>query len=200
MKAPSMHLVRKAGLALGGMVVGSIVGDGVQASLQSVGLGGPSVDTLIADQQANFADVDAKLDALRDLSSTPQLKQTVAELSTLMQRQADLTKKANDELRTLAEQSQATKDEQLHKSGMAGGADLWLKPGESVNVGDRNQVLAVVRTPRGYADINLSGKQRRLAIGDLVEVQASGRSCKVFFKQAARKTDGRAGFDLHCTS
>ena len=86
MKTPSLALVRKAGLALGGMIVGSIVGYGVQASLQSVGLGGPSIDSLIADQQANFEDVDAKLDALRGLSSTPQLKQTVADLSALIQR------------------------------------------------------------------------------------------------------------------
>ena len=198
MKKPSLALVRKAGLALGGMVIGSFVGYGVQASLQSVGLGGPSIDSLIADQQANFANVEAKLDAMRGQSSTPQLKQTVAELSALLRRQAELTTKANNELRTLAEQSQRTKDEQLQKSGVAGGADLWLKPGESVNVGDRNQVLELLRNASGYAFVNISGKRQRLAVGYATEIVAGTRKCRVFYKQAARPVDGRVGFDLYC--
>ena len=199
MKKPSLALVRKAGLALGGMVVGSFVGFGVQASLQSVGLGGPSIDSLIADQQENFANVEAKLDAMRGQSSTPQLRQTVSELSELLRRQAELTAKANSELRTLADESQQNKDQQLQNYGVAGGADVWLRPGESVNVGDRNQVLALLRNASGYAFVNISGKRERLAVGDATEIVASGRKCRVFYKQAARQVDGRVGFDLHCT-
>lgn len=195
---PSMALVRKAGLALGGMVIGSFVGYGVQASLQSVGLGGPSIDSLIADQQANFANVEAKLDAIRGQASTPQMKQTVKELDGLLRRQAELAAKGNSELRTLAEETQRSRNEQLQKSGVSGGADLWLKPGESVNVGDRNQVLALLRNASGYAFINISGKRERLAVGDATEIVAGSRRCKVFYKQAARPVDGRVGFDFHC--
>jgi hypothetical protein len=191
-------VLRKAALALGSMVIGTFVGYGVQASLAVVGLGGPSVDTLIAEQQANFKNVDAKLDTLRRLSSSPEAKQTIAELNAALHHQEELSKRASEELRTLSQQNLANRDEQLVKSGMAGGADLWLRPGESINIGDRSQVFALKRAPRGYADVSVSGTPRRLAFGDKIQVQAGARSCSVYFKQGARRLDGRIGFDVNC--
>lgn len=191
-------VIRKAALALGGMVLGSVVGFGVQESLQAVGLGQPSIDALIAEQHENFATVRSKLDAIQRLSSTPQLKQAVSELGALMRRQSELSERASRELRMLSEQSSADKDSALKNSGIAGGADFWIKAGESVNVGDRSQVLALLRIGRGFADINLSGARKRLAVGDVVSVQSDSRKCSIFYKQAMPRSDGRVGFDLHC--
>jgi len=50
--------------ALGGMVVGAIVGIGIQVGVESTGLLGPSVDELIAEQETNFDEVHARLDRL----------------------------------------------------------------------------------------------------------------------------------------
>ena len=46
-----------AAVGLGGMVLGAIVGVGVQKGVESTGILGPSVDALIAEQQSNFNDI-----------------------------------------------------------------------------------------------------------------------------------------------
>jgi hypothetical protein len=53
-----------AAIGLCGMVLGSVVGLGVQLGVESTGLLGPSVESLIAEQQSNFGDVNARLDTL----------------------------------------------------------------------------------------------------------------------------------------
>jgi hypothetical protein len=67
--------VRDAAVWIGGMVAGALVGTGVQAVPARTGVLGPGVESLISDQQANFAEVNAKLDTLRQLSSDVEAQQ-----------------------------------------------------------------------------------------------------------------------------
>ena len=61
-----------ASIALGGMILGSIVGIGVQMGVESTGLLGPSVDALIQEQDANFKNINARLAELQNQSSDPE--------------------------------------------------------------------------------------------------------------------------------
>lgn len=190
--------MKGASLALGGMIVGSIVGLGVQFGVQSTGLLGPSVDSLMAEQKANFDDVNARLADLRKSASDPETKQSLAELASVLKRQDELSQHASAELRYLSEQVASFKEQQLAESGHAGGADFWLKGGESVNVAGENQVFALLGARSTIADINLSGVRKRIYVGDVLEVQSGDRTCSIFYKQATPRADKRVGFDLDC--
>ena len=54
-----------AASAVGGMIVGSIVGIAVQVGVESTGILGPGVESLLAEQEANFAGINDRLDALQ---------------------------------------------------------------------------------------------------------------------------------------
>ncbi|MDH4126304.1 MAG: hypothetical protein OEW64_06445 [Gammaproteobacteria bacterium] len=190
--------MKGAALALGGMIVGSIVGLGVQFGVQSTGLLGPSVDALMQEQQANFDDVNARLATLSKSSTDPETKKSLAELASILKRQDELSQHANAELQYLGEQVQTFKAQQLAESGHAGGADFWLKAGESVNVAGDDQVFALLGARSTFADINLSGTRKRISIGDVIEVQSGDRTCSIFYKQATPRADRRVGFDLDC--
>lgn len=185
--------------AVGGMIVGSIVGVGVQAGVESMGLLGPSMESLIAEQEENFNDVRARLDALSGMSTDPEVRQSFAELGTILQRQSELSAQAGAELRYLGEQVSTLKEQQLAESGFAGGADFWLKGGESVSVGGANQVFALIRTSGANAQINLSGARQWVAVGDVVSVSGDEQACQVFYKHATPRSDGRIGFDIACS-
>ena len=185
-------------LALGGMVVGSVVGLGVQMGVESTGLLGPSVEALIAEQQSNFGDVNARLDALKAMSDDKEIKASLNELGKLLARQDELARHANAELAYLGEQVSAMKDQQLSDTGFAGGADIWLKSGESINVGNRNHVFGLLGARGTYADVNLDGTRKRVSVGDLIPVPGDDTRCTIFYKQAQPRADGRIGFDLTC--
>jgi hypothetical protein len=185
-------------LALGGMIVGSIVGIGVQLGVESTGLLGPSVDSLMQEQKANFDDVNSRLASLSKSSTDPETKKSLAELASLMKRQGELSQHANAELQYLGEQVETFKAQQMAESGHAGGADFWLKGGESVNVAGEDQVFALLGARGTFADINLSGTRKRISVGDVVEVQSGDRTCSIFYKQATPRADKRVGFDLDC--
>lgn len=187
-----------AGTALGGMIVGSVVGIGVQMGVESTGLLGPSVEALIADQSANFQDVNTKLDAIRSMSDDPQLRQSLAELERLLARQDELGRRATAELGYLGDQVDALKEQQLAESGYAGGADFWLKSGESVSVGGASHVFGVISARGTIVDVNLSGTRKRLTVGDALSVPGDAQGCTIFYKQATPRPDGRVGFDLTC--
>ncbi|MDH4047892.1 MAG: hypothetical protein OEW68_00020 [Gammaproteobacteria bacterium] len=185
-------------LALGGMIVGSVVGLGVQMGAESTGLLGPSVEALIAEQQSNFTDVNARLDALKDMSNDKAVIAELTELGKLLNRQDELARQANAELAYLGEQVTELKDRQLADAGFSGGADLWLKSGESVNVGSRDNVFGLLGTRSNFADINLNGTRKRVYVGDPIPVEGDGTDCTIFYKQAKPRADGRVGFDLSC--
>jgi len=191
--------MKGAALALGGMIVGSIVGIGVQVGVESTGLLGPSLETLMAEQKSNFDDVAQRIEDLKASSSDPETRKSLAELNGLLKRQDELAQQASAELRYLGEQVETFKKQQLADSGYAGGADFWLKGGESVNIAGDNQVFALLGARSNIADINLSGQRKRISVGDVLEVQSGDKTCRLFYKQATPRADRRVGFDLDCS-
>jgi hypothetical protein len=183
---------------LGGMIVGTVVGAGVQKALQSTGLMGPDVETLITQQQSNFAEVNGKLDALRKVSSDPVAQRALNELGALLQKQNALSQQTEQQLRLMASEMSTSKERELPEHGMSGGADFWLKTGESYNLAARDQVFALQGYGNGLAQVSLNGEIKRLRVGDVVQFMAGQRACKVFYKQATPRQDGRLGFDLDC--
>ncbi len=181
-------------IAIGGMIVGAIVGIAVQAGVESTGLLGPSVEALLEEQEANFSDINARLSELRDQSSDPAVKQSLADLEKLLARQGELQAKANGELAFLGDQVANLRQASLDERGFSGGADFWLASGESVAVGDRTNVMGVTRVWGETVDVNLNGQKSRMNVGDSVSTE----SCTVFFRQGRRPDDGRVGFDVSC--
>lgn len=181
-------------IALGGMIAGALVGIGVQAGIESTGLLGPSVAALIEEQDANFNDINARLRELRIQSTDPEVARGLADLGKLLARQGELQSQANVELAYLGDQVADLKQQALNERGFAGGADFWLKTGESVAVGDQQYVFGMVRDWGNVVDVNLNGEKTRLKVGDTVTTDR----CTVFFKQAEHRSDGRVGFDLRC--
>ena len=96
--------MRSGGLALGGMVVGALVGIFVQVGVESTGMLGPSVDALLAEQESNFDEVNARLDSLRNTTDDPALSKELEQLAALLKRQDDLSRQAGAELSTLSGQ------------------------------------------------------------------------------------------------
>ncbi len=190
--------LRDAVKVIGGMILGTLVGAAVQKGLRSTGLMGPGVETLIAQQQSNFTEVNGKLDALRKVSSTPAAQRALNELSALLQKQNTLSQETAQQLKLMASEVSASKDRDLAEHGIAGGADFWLKVGESYNLVARDQVFALQGYGGGVVQVSLSGTVKRLNVGDVVEFDAGDRKCKVFYKQAKPRADGRVGFDLDC--
>jgi|GEM_PF-1389048 len=188
-----------AALALGGMILGSLVGIGVQAGVESTGLLGPSVEALIAEQESNFDEMGERIEALRGMASDPEMAKTLAELGKLVARQDDLQRKASQQIAFLDGQVQSLREESLAENRFAGGADFWLGSGESVSVGDSRNVLGVVRTLSNAVDVNLNSQKSRLSVGDTIDVPAEGGDCIVLVKQTRRSEDGRVGFDLSCS-
>jgi hypothetical protein len=188
-----------AASAVGGMAFGGLVEMGVQTVVQSTGLLGPSVETMIAEQDANLSEIGERLAALQGASSDPEVRRNLAELRDLMERQSELANQASTELRYLGEQVSTLREQRLADTGYSGGADFWLKNGESVNVGDASQVFGVLRIwGNGAADVNLNGARQRVAVGDTVAVESEANPCTVFYKQATPRQDGRIGFDVTC--
>ena len=180
--------------ALGGMIVGAIVGIAVQVGVESTGILGPSVDELLSEQESNFGEIHARLEKLRQSASDTEVGEELRALATLIERQDELRKEASSELAYLGGQVASLKKESLAERGYAGGADFWLAAGESVNVGDERHVIGVVRTWNTAVDVVMNGKKSRLSVGDAVSTD----NCTVFFKQAVKRDDGRVGFDVAC--
>ena len=180
--------------ALGGMVVGAVVGIAVQVGIESTGLLGPSVDELLSEQDSNFSEIHEHLDTLQQSAGDTEIGEELRALAALIERQDELRKDASAELEYLGGQVASLKEESLSERGYAGGADFWLAPGESVNVGDDRHVIGVVRTWNTAVDIVMNGQKSRLSVGDAVSTD----SCTVFFKQAVKRDDGRVGFDVAC--
>jgi hypothetical protein len=192
----SRRTLTNGALALGGMIVGAVVGIVVQVGVESTGLLGPSVESLLAEQDANFDQISAHIDELRGISSDPQVTESLAELDKLLARQVELQNASTKELEYLGGQVASLRDESLNERGFAGGADVWLGVGESISVGDTSHVFGVVRMWANAADVNFNGTKSRLSAGDSARVD--GHNCAVFLKQGRRDEDARAGFDVVC--
>ncbi|MGB5353991.1 MAG: hypothetical protein WBN32_10310 [Woeseia sp.] len=181
-------------IALGGMIVGAVVGIAVQAGVESTGILGPSVEALLEEQQANFSDINARLVELKDQSSDPAVMKSLTDLERLLARQGELQSKANSELTVLADQVANLRQASLDERGFSGGADFWLGSGESVAVGDRKNVMGVTRVWGEVVDVNLNGEKSSMSVGDALTTP----DCTVFYRQGRRTNDGRVGFDVTC--
>lgn len=189
---------RTGASALGGMVLGTLVGIAVNKAVATTGILGPGVATLMQDQRDNFAAVNERLEALRASATGPDAQRAIADLEALLKKQSALAEQSEQQLRLLTEENTAAKERELAERGIAGGADFWLKAGESFNVGARDQVFALTSRYGAQAIVNLSGAAKRLNVGDVVEFMADAKNCRVFYKQATPREDGRIGFDLVC--
>jgi len=188
-----------AAVGLGGMVLGAIIGVGVQKGVEKTGIFGPSVDSLIAEQQSNFNDISARLDELKKLPVDKEVKTSLDELGKVLARQDELARQANAEIAYLNDQVASMRQQQLAETGFSGGADFWLKSGESVTVGPDRQVFGLLGARSTYADINLSGSRQRVSVGDAIPLPGEQSPCTIFYKQATPRADGRIGFDLACS-
>jgi len=192
----SKENLQKGSLAFGGMIVGAIVGIAVQAGVESTGLLGPSVDELLEEQEANFDAMSARLEEIKAQSEDPAVRKGLGELSKLLARQNELQDQATSEINALSNQVASLRQKSLEEQGFAGGADVWLGPGESISVGDTRHVLGVVRMWATQADVIFNGTKSRMSVGDVTSID--GLDCDVFLKQGRRAEDGRAGFDVTC--
>lgn len=183
--------------ALGGMVVGALVGIGVQAGVDTTGILGPTVDTLIAEQDQNFDAINSQLESLMILADGADVGQGLAELQELLKVQAQLQSQSTEQMALLAGEVSSLRETSLVDRGFAGGADVWLGPGESVTVGTKRNVVGVTRVWAAAADVNMNGEKSRISVGGLLDVDDAG--CTVFLKQGRRPEDGRAGFDVVCS-
>ena len=187
-----------AGLGLGGMIVGALVGIAVQMGVESTGLLGPSVEAMLAEQESNFDEMTARLEALREMSSDSEISQGLAQLGRLLASQRELQHQASNELAFLGDQVASLREESLASRGFAGGANMWLRDGEGVTVGDAQHVFGLVKTWPTRVDVNVNGKKMRMAVGDALPVADDTNACIIFFKQAKPRADGRVGFDVNC--
>lgn len=194
MKLPAREKLQKGGLALGGMIVGAFVGIAIQVGVESTGLLGPSVEALLVEQEANFKDMTARLQDIKGRSSDPEVQKSLDELGNLLAKQGELQSQSNSELAFLSGQIANLEQQSLDEKGFAGGADFWLKSGESVSIGDRSHVFGMTRDWGKVVDVNLNGEKSRMKVGDT----ASTDSCTVYFKQGVARPDGRVGFDVNC--
>lgn len=187
--------IRTGATALGGMIVGAIVGIAVQVGVERTGLLGPSVDALLAEQEDNFGEVHGRLDRLRQSTNDPGLGLQLEQLADMLARQDELRQQAGQELAALSGEVVMLREQSLEERGFAGGADVWLGLGESISVGDVRHVFGVTYIWQTAVDVNLNGEKKRLSPGDSMSTD----SCTVFFKQAVRETDRKVGFDIACS-
>jgi len=185
--------MRATALALGGMIVGAVVGIIVQVGVESTGMLGPSVEALLEEQEGNFEQVHARLDSLRASAADPELRRELTELATLIERQDELRQQAGSELVNLGNEVATLRETSLAEQGFASGADFWLKAGESASIGDKRHVIGLVGIWPTAADIVFNGEKSRLSVGSSV----GGEDCIVFVKQVNR-SEKRVGFDVSC--
>lgn len=190
--------IRSAMLAVGGMIVGALVGIAVQTGVESTGLLGPSVGQLLDEQEANFSALDEQLAALRTTASDPEILAGLNAIEGLIERQQALQRSAGSEIGYLTSLVETMRAESLAENGYAGGADFWIGVGESVAVGDERHVLGLTRIERGSIVVNLNGEVSRMAVGNALNFSSEAGDCQVSFRQQSRVSDSKVGFDVNC--
>jgi hypothetical protein len=181
-----------------GMVIGAVVEMFVQGAMESTGWFGPTLESVMSEQVANFDAIKKKLDALNAATTEADRERLRKELDELLKRQQVLTGQTHTELRRAQGEVETLREKSLTVTGSAGGADLWLKPGESVTVGSRENVFSLLSVESSHrARVNISGKSSLLSPGDFVEAPTADGVWKVFYKQSSRGGDrSELGFDL----
>ncbi len=186
---------------LAAVVVGALIGIGVQAGVESTGVLGPGIDALIERQDSSFAALDAKLEELRTTSDPARAKELAGEIDALVAHQKSASVRMADEIRGLTAENARLKQTALDTRGASAGAEVWLKPGESITVaGKPGNVFALNRfTYTGRTDdltTNVSGRATRMIVGTNADFPADGGVWRVIYKQAEARADERVGFDV----
>lgn len=186
------------GAAIFGMVFGAVIEMFVQGAMESTGLFGPTLDSVLEQQETNFTSIQAKLAELSSTQDEKERSRIQKELDTLFKSQEKLAGSINEELIANQKQVESLREESLEKQGSAGGADLWLKAGESISVGSRQNVFSFTGLDAYHrAKINLSGDAQVLELGSFVEATTPDGNWKVFYKQKYKGDDRhQSGFDV----
>ena len=198
-KKSAMRLKMAAlGGALFGMVFGAVVEMFVQGAMESTGYFGPTLDSMMEEQQSNFKSIEEKLAKLRSSGDSGERSQLEKELKSLLKEQQQSSEKLGDELRKSLAQIEALRADALAAQGAAKGADVWLKAGESISVATKQNVFSVVSIdPYRRAVINLNGKKSTLEVGEFVDAPAKDGNWRVFYRQSQRGDDRyQVGFDV----
>jgi len=163
------------------------------------GFFGPDNQQVIDEQQANFALLESKLKELQLVAGDdPKAQALIAEVRAGLNEQQALAKKQNELFKETEVQNRVLSDRLRQQTGTGSAVDFWLKVGESVTLIDRDIPFAVlgIYTDDTQIRVNLSGQDRRVAVGDPLVFDTSRGRHAVIFRQAKRGSDGRYGFDL----
>jgi hypothetical protein len=184
--------------ALGGALLGGVVGMGVTAAWDAV-TGATTLEDVVAQQNASFEAIEASLAQLHG-STSPELLSGIAnDLRREIGTQQRLAARLQSELANSARELSALRKQLLaSEDGYPGGAEFWLGAGDSIRLAGGADSFAVQQAWSTYADVALSGANQRIQVGAQLPFDAEGRECKVIFRQAARTEDQRAGFDVAC--
>jgi hypothetical protein len=184
-----------------GIIFGGTVEYFVGGLLDSTGWFGPTLDNIVAEQNANFEDLRTKLAELgKAAPGSPEALALQKELATLVAAQEKLTGRTHEEIAGMQDELTKLRAQLLQEKGSAGGADFWLAPSEGITVGEEGNVFTLLSISYNgqYAYTNLTGTQKRLQPGDFVEFETKDSTCKVIYKAGNARADGRFGFDLVC--
>jgi hypothetical protein len=181
---------------IGGMVIGSLVGMAVNLAVAHTGVLGPGMEELISEQSAGFAKIDAKLEALRNITDPAQARALGAEIETLVEEQRALADRAGEELRGARAQIEQLQSELLEVRGATSGVDLWLREGEGATIGAKGNVFSVLGFRGGAVTVNAGGERKNLLPGDAADFKVGDATYRVIYKLAERRADRRVGFDV----
>ncbi|HWB20636.1 MAG TPA: hypothetical protein VG711_10070 [Phycisphaerales bacterium] len=165
----------------------------------ALGSSSPKIETITEREKANFQAIHTALDSLgQSTSSSPEAFKLHKQLVSLIAEQEKLAARTGADLQFDEAEVTRLKSEMLQDRGTVTGADFWLAPNESITLHDRDTVLALlgIRGNGALADINFAGKPQTLKPGNAIDFQSGSAKCKLIYKVATPRADGRIGFDL----
>jgi len=188
-------------IAFAGFVVGLVIGPYAEELItrSHPGFFGPDNQQVIDDQKANFAHLEAKLKELQHVAGDdPKAQALIEQLKAALREQKALAEKKNELFKETEVQNRVLADRLREQQGTGAAIDFWLKVGESVTLVDPDISFAVLGIYTNDTQIraNLSGQDRRIAVGDPLVFDTSKGKHAVIFRQARRESDARYGFDL----
>jgi len=186
------------GGAIFGMIFGAVIEMFAQGAMESTGFFGPTLDSVLEQQETNFTSIQAKLAELSATKDEKERSRIQKELDTLFKSQEKIANSISEELGSSQNQIESLRLDSLATQGSAGGADLCLKSGESISVGTRQNVFSFTGLDAYHqAKINLSGQAKVLELGSFVEASTPDGNWKVFYKQKYKGEDrNHSGFDV----
>ncbi|MEM1207897.1 MAG: hypothetical protein AAGI54_01395 [Planctomycetota bacterium] len=198
-KNPTRHALR-AGIALVSFTAGAVVAPYIEelVSRATPGFFGPDNQQIIADQQANFSRLDAKLAELGLVSDDPKVVTLINEIDQLIAEQKALAERKDERFREVDVERQMLSEQLREDRGATQAVDFWIRPGESVALQDPTIVFSfrpVIETSN-LIDAVVSGERKRMDVGDAFSVATSVGPRVILYRHGKRESDGRHGFDV----